>query len=70
VGIVANLIVNVNKLNPMPAGCHIKVPRKIATRRAVISVHTNNACFAWSVVTALYPAESIRSESHRIIRQC
>ncbi|KYN09186.1 hypothetical protein ALC57_18699 [Trachymyrmex cornetzi] len=42
----------------MRAGCHIEVPREIATKRAVISVHTmDNACFAWSVVAALYPAE-------------
>ena len=55
---ILNLIVNVNKHNPMHAGCHIKVPREIATKRAVISVRsTDNACFAWSVVAALYPAE-------------
>ncbi|KYN09254.1 hypothetical protein ALC57_18634 [Trachymyrmex cornetzi] len=42
----------------MPAGCHIEVPREIATKRAVISVRTtDNACFAWSVVAALHPAE-------------
>ncbi|KYN09175.1 hypothetical protein ALC57_18714 [Trachymyrmex cornetzi] len=42
----------------MRAGCHIEVPREIATKRAVISVRTtDNACFAWSVVAALYPAE-------------
>ena len=31
---------------------------EIATKRAVINVRTtDNACFAWSVVAALYPAE-------------
>jgi len=57
---ILNLTINVNKLNPMRAGYHIKVPREIAMKRAVISVRTtDNACFAWSVVTALYPAEKL-----------
>ncbi|XP_018339057.1 PREDICTED: uncharacterized protein LOC108746654 [Trachymyrmex septentrionalis] len=42
----------------MRAGCYFEVPREIATKRAVINVSTmDNACFAWSVVAALYPAE-------------
>ncbi|KYQ58433.1 hypothetical protein ALC60_02578, partial [Trachymyrmex zeteki] len=53
---IPNLTVNVNKLNPMRARCHIKVPREIAMKRAVISVCTmDNACFAWSVIAALHP---------------
>ena len=44
---IVNLTINVNKLNPMRAGCHIKVPWEITTKRAVISVRTtDNACFA------------------------
>ncbi|KYN21199.1 hypothetical protein ALC57_06426 [Trachymyrmex cornetzi] len=55
---ILNVTVSVNKLNPMHAGCHVEVPREIVTKRAVISVRTtDNACFAWSVVAALYPAE-------------
>ncbi|KYN41435.1 hypothetical protein ALC56_04149 [Trachymyrmex septentrionalis] len=55
---ILNLIVNVNKLNPMSAGCYFEVPREIATKRAVIYVSTmDNACFAWSVVAARYTAE-------------
>ena len=35
-----------------------EVPREIATKRAVINVRTtDNACFARSVVAALYSAE-------------
>ncbi|XP_029158644.1 uncharacterized protein LOC114930955 [Nylanderia fulva] len=42
----------------MRAGCRIKLPRKIVTKRAVVNVQSaDNACFAWSVVAALYPAE-------------
>jgi len=55
---IVNLTVNVNKYNPMRAGCYVKLPRDITTKKAVINVQsTDNACFAWSVVAALYPAE-------------
>ncbi|KYN10399.1 hypothetical protein ALC57_17470 [Trachymyrmex cornetzi] len=37
---ILNVTVNVNKLNPMRAECHIEVPREIATKRAVISACT------------------------------
>jgi len=42
----------------MRAGCYIKLPREIMMKRAVINVQSrDNACFAWAVVAALYPAE-------------
>ncbi|XP_025075853.1 uncharacterized protein LOC112553092 [Pogonomyrmex barbatus] len=42
----------------MHAGCYIELPREIMLKRAVINVRSNdNACFAWSVVAALHPAE-------------
>ncbi|XP_076638300.1 uncharacterized protein LOC143350234 [Colletes latitarsis] len=56
---ILNSIVNVNKYMPMHAGCVIQLPREIRLKKAVINVSsTDNACFAWSVVAALYPAES------------
>jgi len=56
---ILNLTVNVNRYNPMRAGCHITLPREIMLKHAIINVKsTDNACFAWSVVAALYPAES------------
>ncbi|KYN50250.1 hypothetical protein ALC62_06571, partial [Cyphomyrmex costatus] len=56
---ILNLTVNANKLNPLRAGCHIKLPEEIISKRAVINVQSkHNACFAWSVVTALHLAES------------
>ncbi|XP_070169584.1 uncharacterized protein [Polyergus mexicanus] len=55
---IFNLTVNVNRYNPMRAGCHVKLPREIVLKRAVINVRSDdNACFAWAVVAALYPAE-------------
>jgi len=38
---------NVNRYNPMRAGCHITLPREIMLERAVINVKsTDDACFA------------------------
>ena len=55
---IINLIVNINKYNPMRAGCYIKLPRDIMMKRAVVNVQSkDNACFAWAVVAALYPTE-------------
>ncbi|KYM95371.1 hypothetical protein ALC62_13985, partial [Cyphomyrmex costatus] len=55
---ILNLNVNANKLNPLRAGCHIKLPREIMLKRAVINVQSKDtACFAWSVVAALHPAK-------------
>ncbi|XP_070155793.1 uncharacterized protein, partial [Polyergus mexicanus] len=62
---ILDLNVNINKYNPMRAGCHIKLPREIPMKRAVINVQSNdNACYAWSVVVALYPAED------HVYREC
>ncbi|XP_071576403.1 uncharacterized protein, partial [Temnothorax nylanderi] len=55
---ILNLTVNVNRYNPLRAGCHLKLPQDIKTKNAVINVLSmDNACFAWSVVAALHPAE-------------
>lgn len=55
---ILNLTVNVNKCNPMRAGCWIDIPREIKMKKAVVNVRsTDNACFAWAVVAALYPVE-------------
>ncbi|XP_018393526.1 PREDICTED: uncharacterized protein LOC108772490 [Cyphomyrmex costatus] len=56
---ILTLIVNVNKLNPIHAGCCVNLSRRISLKRATINVESfDNACFAWSIVTALcvYPA--------------
>ncbi|EFN64222.1 hypothetical protein EAG_04529, partial [Camponotus floridanus] len=53
---ILNLPVNINKYNPFREGCHIKLPREIMMKRAVVQSR-DNACFAWAVVAALYPAE-------------
>lgn len=57
---ILNLTVNVNKCNPMRAGCWLRLPSYIVAKRAVVNVrsHDTDACFAWSVTAALYPVAS------------
>ncbi|XP_071631894.1 uncharacterized protein [Temnothorax longispinosus] len=55
---ILNLMVNANKYNPLHAGCFVEIPQEIKKKKAVINVRSmDNACFAWSVVAALHPAE-------------
>ncbi|XP_077263129.1 uncharacterized protein LOC143897999 [Temnothorax americanus] len=55
---ILNLMVNVNKYNPLHAGCFVEIPQEIKKKNAVINVQSmDNACFAWSVTAALYPAK-------------
>jgi len=37
---IINLIINVNKYNPLHAGCRIELPREIKMKRAVINVQS------------------------------
>ncbi|KAL6416396.1 hypothetical protein ACFW04_013512 [Cataglyphis niger] len=63
---ILNLTVNVNRYNPMRAGCYVEVPRRIKLKRAVINVRSaDDACFAWSVVAALYPVGKNAERSSR-----
>ncbi|KYM96835.1 hypothetical protein ALC62_12498 [Cyphomyrmex costatus] len=44
---ILTLIVNVNKLNPMHAGCCVNLSRRISLKRATINIESfDNACFA------------------------
>jgi len=44
---ILNLIINVNKYNPLHAGCYIELSREIKLKRAVVNVQSvDNACFA------------------------
>lgn len=56
---ILNLTVNINKYKPLSAGCYIKLPRDILMKKAVVNVKSrDNACFAWAVMAALYPAQA------------
>ncbi|XP_026826253.1 uncharacterized protein LOC113562126 [Ooceraea biroi] len=39
---ILDLTVNVNKYNPMHAGCHVKLPKKIMAKKAVVNVQILN----------------------------
>lgn len=55
--VISNLAININKYNAMRAGCHIALSRRIFMKKAVINVKSSdNACFGWAMVAALYPA--------------
>jgi len=61
---IIDLTVNINKYNPMRAGCHIKLPQEIINKRAVVNVRsTDNACFAWAMVAALHPVATHRERT-------
>ncbi|XP_025271320.1 uncharacterized protein LOC112639960 [Camponotus floridanus] len=63
---ILDLTVNVNVYNPMRAGCHVRVPREIQMKRAVVNVRSDDeAYFAWSVVVALYPVDKNCERSSR-----
>ncbi|XP_077278618.1 uncharacterized protein LOC143906408 isoform X1 [Temnothorax americanus] len=55
---IHNLMLNINKYNPLRTGCYIDLPQEIKLKKAVINIQsTDNACFAWSVIAALYPVK-------------
>ena len=51
------ILVNINKHNPLRAGCDVPLPRAVVLKKAVVNVKSvDNACFLWAVVASLYPA--------------
>lgn len=57
---IFDITVNLNKFNPMRAGCWTEIPESIRAKGAIINVKSHdNACFAWAVNAGLYsPAHS------------
>nr|CAI5835616.1 unnamed protein product [Callosobruchus analis] len=55
---VVNLGVNINLFNPMRGSSYIRLPPQIRNKKACVNVKNDDqACFAWAVVSSLYPAE-------------
>lgn len=53
---VVALIINNNKHQVFNGAVHIKLPKFIADKKAVINVkNTDNECFKWAVLAALHP---------------
>ncbi|CAH1109716.1 unnamed protein product [Psylliodes chrysocephalus] len=52
------LDVNINRFNSVAASSYIKLPVTIMKRNAVLNIENkDNACFAWSINAAIFPAE-------------
>ena len=56
---IVNLMVCINKYNPLRAGSYIDLPAQIKRKKACVNVQNDDdRCFAWAVVSALYIAPS------------
>lgn len=56
---IRHLEVGVMKYNPLRASSYIELPASIKSKMAVVNIQNNDdACFAWAVVSAIYPATS------------
>ncbi|CAH1106179.1 unnamed protein product [Psylliodes chrysocephalus] len=54
---IMNLGVNINKFTPQLGSAYIDLPPQIKNKNACINVkNDDDACFAWAVISALYPA--------------
>lgn len=61
---IMHLKVNINKYTPITVNSYIELPQYIKQKQAVINVkNTDNYCFLWAVVSALYP---VNKHSDRI----
>ncbi|KAK2581220.1 hypothetical protein KPH14_008018 [Odynerus spinipes] len=56
------LMINVNKYEPMHAGCNVPIPRKLSSKKATINVTcsdaNDHACFFRAVVASVYPVST------------
>ncbi|XP_065217650.1 uncharacterized protein LOC135843631 [Planococcus citri] len=52
------LEVNINKYKPIGGSSYIPLPKWLANKKAIINIQNNDqACFAWAIISALYPRE-------------
>lgn len=53
---INELIVQVNKLDPLKGSSYIRLPKTLADKKGVINVkNDDNMCFKWAVLSALHP---------------
>lgn len=63
---ILSVKVNINKYEPFSGSSYIELPKTIQHKKACINIKNNDsACFAWSLVSALYPA-SPEKKSNRV----
>ena len=65
---VEHLDININPYNPLSASSYIKLPKKLAEKKAIINVQNenDNECFKWAVTSAVFPKEK---NSERLSKQ-
>ena len=56
---VEHLDININPYNPLSASSYIKLPGKLAEKKAIINVQNENdhECFKWAITSAVFPAK-------------
>ena len=56
---VEHLDININPYNPLSGSSYIKLPNKLADKKAIINVKNENdhECFKWAVTSAVFPKE-------------
>ena len=55
---VLYLELNINKYKPLRGSSYINLPKDIISKKACINIQNkDNACFAWAVMSALYPPD-------------
>ena len=57
---IVSLTANIKKYNPMRGSSYIELPASIQKKHACVNVQNfnNDQCFKWTVLSALYPAET------------
>lgn len=55
---IFDLTVNINKYNPLQAGCYEELPTEIKMKKAIVNIKSHdNACFAHAIMAALHPTK-------------
>lgn len=55
---ILNLTININRCESLSGSGFVELPEFVRKKNAVVNVRVDDgACFAWSVVAAIYPAE-------------
>ena len=56
---ILHLKIEIIKLNPMRAGCHISLPKDIANKRACVNPqNADNICILFAILAGLYPKKN------------
>lgn len=55
---IKELVVEVNKYDPLRGSSYLKLPNYLANKHAIINIkNADNKCFMWSILAALHPAQ-------------